>query len=240
MMYLLGFAAAWLLGHFRAKRQHSLQGPFTPQQFDNMIFAGFLGVIIGARLGYIIFYKFSYYLQNPLDILALWHGGMSFHGGLIGVIILGWLAGKKYGSSLLCTMDFIAPLVPPGLFFGRIGNFINAELWGRTTTGPWGMIFPVPSAGPLPRHPSQLYEAALEGLALFIILWFFSRKPRPTGAVSGLFLIGYGSFRFIVEFAREPDAHLGFIFGPFTMGMLLCTPMLALGIFLLRKAYKRP
>jgi phosphatidylglycerol:prolipoprotein diacylglycerol transferase len=239
MMYVLGFAAAWSLGRSRAKKQARLGGPFSPAQFDNLLLYGLLGVIIGARLGYVIFYKFSYYAQNPLEIFALWHGGMSFHGGLLGVILIVWLGGRNYASPFLRTMDFIAPLAPPGLFFGRIGNFINAELWGRTTTLPWGMIFPSREAGPLPRHPSQLYEAALEGLVLFALLWFFSRKPRPEGAVSGLFLAGYGCFRFTVEFAREPDAHLGFIWGPLTMGMLLCVPMLALGAFLLLRAYRR-
>ncbi|MDR2825231.1 MAG: prolipoprotein diacylglyceryl transferase [Deltaproteobacteria bacterium] len=238
MMYVLGFASAWILGRYRANRQHLYKGPFSPAQFDSLLIYGFIGVIVGARLGYVVFYKFSYYLQNPTEIFALWHGGMSFHGGLLGVIFAGWLGGKNFDSSLLRTMDFIAPLVPPGLFFGRIGNFINAELWGRTTTLPWGMVFPGYGAGPLPRHPSQLYEAALEGLVLFIILWTFSKKPRPAGAVSGLFLIGYGCFRFIVEFAREPDAHLGFIWGPLTMGMLLCIPMLVLGSFLFRRACK--
>ncbi|MDR2892096.1 MAG: prolipoprotein diacylglyceryl transferase [Deltaproteobacteria bacterium] len=237
-MYLLGFLAAWILGRYRAKQQRRLGGPFTVQQFDDVLVWGLFGVILGARLGYCLFYNPLYYLHNPLEIFALWEGGMSFHGGLLGVILMQWLAGRRYGASLFRTMDFVAPLVPPGLFFGRMGNFINAELWGRYTDLPWGMIFPTSAAGPLPRHPSQLYEAALEGIALFFILWIFSSKKRPLRAVSGLFLIGYASFRFMVEFAREPDAHLGFLLGGWlTMGMLLCLPMLAFGVFLLWKAY---
>ena len=239
-MYFAGFLAGWLLGNYRARRPQKYFAPFKPEQFSDVLVWGLMGVILGARLGYVIFYKPLYYLQNPLEIFVLWHGGMSFHGGCLGVMLCMWLAGRKYGSSFLSTMDFVAPLVPPGLFFGRIGNFINAELWGRVTSGPWGMVFPTREAGPFPRHPSQLYEAALEGLLLFIILWWFSAKPRPRGAVAGLFALGYGSFRFIVEFAREPDGHLGFIAGGWlSMGMLLCLPMIALGLALLYRAYKK-
>lgn len=239
-MYFAGFLTGWILGNYRARRPKKYFAPFTPEQFSDVLVWGLMGVILGARLGYVLFYKPLYYLQNPLEIFALWHGGMSFHGGCLGVMLCVWLVGRKYGSSFLSTMDFVAPLVPPGLFFGRMGNFINAELWGRVTSGPWGMIFPTREAGPFPRHPSQLYEAALEGLLLFIILWWFSARPRPRGAVAGLFALGYGCFRFIVEFAREPDAHLGFIAGGFlTMGMILCLPMIALGIALLYHAYKK-
>ena len=238
LMYVFGFLAAWLLGRWRARRQKELRGPFTPEQFDDVLIWGLFGVIIGARLGYVLFYMPVYYLHNPLEIFFIWQGGMSFHGGLIGVILFQWPAGRRYKASLLRTMDFVAPLAPPGLFFGRLGNFINGELWGRPAELPWSMAFP--GAGPLARHPSQLYEAALEGLALFAILWLFSKKPRPTGAVSGLFLLCYGTFRLSVEFAREPDAFLGFVFGDFlTMGMLLCLPMLALGAFLLFRAGQR-
>lgn len=239
LMYFAGFLAAWVLGSRRAKHKKN-HAPFTPEQFSDVLVWGLFGVIAGARLGYVIFYKPLYYLQNPLEIFVLWHGGMSFHGGLIGVMLCMWLAGRKYKSSFLSTMDFVAPLVPPGLFFGRMGNFINAELWGRVTSGPWGMVFPTREAGPLPRHPSQLYEAALEGLLLFAILWIFSSKKRPRGAVAGVFALGYGVFRFIVEFAREPDEHLGFLAGGWlTMGMLLCLPMMALGAYLLARAYKK-
>lgn len=240
LMYIFGFLAAWLLGRSRAARRRELGGPFTPQQFDDVLVWSLVGVIVGARLGYVLFYKLPFYLDNLLDVFSIWQGGMSFHGGLVGVILAQWLAGRRHRAGLLQTLDFIAPLVPPGLFFGRLGNFINAELWGRPTDLPWGMVFP--GAGPFPRHPSQLYEAGLEGLALFAILWVYTSRPRGTkraGAVGGLFLIGYGCFRFAVEFAREPDAHLGYLFGGWlTMGMLLCLPMLALGIFLLRRAYK--
>lgn len=239
-MYFAGFLSAWFLGGYRAKRPEKYFTPFTPQQFSDVLVWGLLGVILGARLGYVVFYKPLDYLQNPLEIFVLWHGGMSFHGGLIGVVLCVWLAGRRYGSGFLSTMDFMAPLVPPGLFFGRLGNFINAELWGRVTSGPWGMVFPVKEAGPFPRHPSQLYEAALEGLLLFVILWCFSAKPRPRGAVAGLFALGYGCFRLTVEFAREPDAHIGFIAGGFlTMGMLLCLPMIAIGLWLVARAYKK-
>ena len=233
-MYLFSFLAAWLLGRYRAVKT----GIFTRTQFDDVLTWGIVGVLIGGRLGYVLFYNLSYYLANPLEILQVWHGGMSFHGGFIGVIVAQGLAGKRYGKSLFQTMDFMAPLVPPGLFFGRMGNFINAELWGKVTDAPWGMIFP--NAGPLPRHPSQLYEAALEGLLLFAILWIFSSKPRPTMAVSGLFATGYGAFRFIVEFFRQPDAHIGYLaFEVVTMGMLLCVPVILFGLTLLWLAYSK-
>lgn len=231
-MYLLSFLAAWLLGRYRAVKT----GVFSKGQFDDVLTWGIVGVLIGGRLGYVLFYHFSYYLANPLEIFQVWHGGMSFHGGFIGVIVAQGLAGKKYGKSLFQTMDFMAPLVPPGLFFGRMGNFINAELWGKTTDAPWGMLFP--GAGPLPRHPSQLYEAALEGLLLFAIIWGFSSKPRPTMAVSGVFATGYGVFRFFIEFFRQPDAHIGYLAFDFvTMGMVLCVPIILFGLVLLRLAY---
>lgn len=234
LTYVLGFVSAWLLGRRRAKQLRV----FTPLQFDEVLTYGILGVILGARLGYVIFYQPLYYLEHPVDILKMWHGGMSFHGGLLGVILGQWLAGRRYGKTLFETMDFMAPLVPPGLFFGRLGNFANAELWGRVTDSPLGMVFP--GAGPLPRHPSQLYEAALEGVLLFIILWLYSSKPRPRMAVSGVFAFGYGLFRFFVEFFRQPDAHLGYLaFGWLTMGMVLCIPMMLLGLTLLWLAHRR-
>jgi len=234
LMYVLGFISAWLLGRWRA----TSTGTFTKAQFDEVLTYGILGVILGGRFGYVLFYQPAYFAANPLEIFQLWHGGMSFHGGLLGVILAQWLAGRRYGKSFFQTIDFMAPLVPPGLFFGRIGNFINAELWGKVTGMPWGMIFP--NAGPLPRHPSQLYEAALEGLALFTILWIYSSKPRPTMAVSGVFALGYGVFRFFIEFFRQPDAHLGYIaFDFITMGMLLCLPMIFLGCLLIFLAYRK-
>lgn len=234
LMYVFGFISAWTLGRWRAART----GVFTKAQFDEVLTYGILGVILGGRFGYVLFYQPAYFAANPLEIFQLWHGGMSFHGGLLGVVLAQWLAGRRYGKSFFQTIDFMAPLVPPGLFFGRIGNFINAELWGKVTDVPWGMIFP--NAGPLPRHPSQLYEAALEGLALFTILWIYSSKPRPTMAVSGVFALGYGVFRFVIEFFRQPDAHLGYIaLGFVTMGMILCLPMIFLGCFLIFMAYKK-
>ncbi|CAK7072800.1 MAG: Phosphatidylglycerol--prolipoprotein diacylglyceryl transferase [Desulfovibrio sp.] len=234
MMYLFGFISAFLLGRYRAKKT----GAFTVREFDDILTWGLFGVLIGARLGYVIFYDFSYYLANPLHIFYLQYGGMSFHGGMLGVILLMWVAAAQRGKTLFQTMDFMAPLVPPGLFFGRIGNFINGELWGRVTDSPIGMVFP--HGGNLPRHPSQLYEAALEGIVFFAILWMYSAKPRPRMAVSGLFLLGYGTFRFIVEFFREPDAHIGLeAFNLFSRGQLLCIPMIIFGAFLMFLAYKR-
>ena len=233
-MYLLGFLSAWLLGRYRAAKT----GVFTKPQFDDVLTFGILGVILGARLGYVVFYQPLYYLSNPLEIFQLWHGGMSFHGGLLGVLLGQWLAGRRFGKSFFVTMDFMAPLVPPGLFFGRIGNFINAELWGKVTDAPWGMVFP--DAGNLPRHPSQLYEAALEGFLLFIIIWLYSAKPRPVMAVSGVFALGYGVFRCFVEFFRQPDAHLGYLAFDFvTMGMLLCLPLILVGCLCLVFAYRK-
>jgi phosphatidylglycerol:prolipoprotein diacylglycerol transferase len=231
-MYLLGFASAWLLGRRRVRALRT----FSKSQFDDVLTFGIFGVILGARLGYALFYQPAYYLAHPLEIFYLWHGGMSFHGGLLGVLLAQWLAGRRYGRSFFETMDFMAPLVPPGLFFGRLGNFINGELWGRPTDLPWGMVFP--GAGAAPRHPSQLYEAALEGVALFVILWAYSARPRPIRAVSGVFALGYGVFRCFVEFFRQPDAHLGYLaFGFVTMGMVLCLPLILIGCLLLYSAY---
>lgn len=234
MTYLFGFLTAWLLGRYRAKKFKVFSG----NEFDDLLIYSMFGVILGARLGYVLFYQPLVYLENPAELLMLWRGGMSFHGGLIGVIIGQWLAGRKYGKSFFETLDFVAPLVPPGLFFGRLGNFINGELWGKVTDSPLGMVFP--GAGPLPRHPSQLYEAALEGVALFVIVWIFSAKPRPAMAVSGVFAVGYGLFRCFVEFFRQPDAHLGYLaFGFVTMGMLLCLPMILAGCLFLFLAYRK-
>jgi len=197
-----------------------------------------MGVILGGRLGYALFYDLPAYLAEPLKILRVWEGGMSFHGGLIGVMLATWLFGRRNGKSFFQLMDFIAPLVPIGLGAGRIGNFINAELWGKVTDVPWAMVFP--NGGPDPRHPSQLYQFALEGVALFVILWLYSRKPRPTMAVSGLFAICYGIFRFIVEFVRVPDAQLGYLaWNWLTMGQVLCLPMILGGIGLMVWAYRR-
>lgn len=234
LMYLFGFIAGWVLGKYRLHTTKLM----SSVQFEATMVKVLLGVILGARLGYIVFYDLPAYLQNPLEIFKIWHGGMSFHGGLIGVLIALLLSARQIGISFFAMVDFFAPLVAPGLFFGRIGNFINGELWGKVTDAPWGMVFP--GAGPLPRHPSQLYEAFLEGICLFIIVWVYSAKPRPTMAVSGVFACGYGVFRFIIEFFRQPDAHIGYLFGSFfTMGMLLCLPMILIGVGLLLLAYRR-
>ncbi len=235
LMYLIGFALAWLLGNWRAKQPDS---GWNSEQVSDLIFYCALGLVLGARIGYMLFYQFESVLANPLDLLKIWQGGMSFHGGAIGVTIGIWLFGRKYKKDFFSVTDFLVPLAPLGLFAGRMGNFINGELWGRTTDSSFGMIFP--TGGPLARHPSQLYEAILEGLVLFLILWFYSSKPRPKMAVSGLFLLGYGLFRSFVEFFREPDAHLGFIaFDWLTMGQILSLPMIIAGLILILLAYRK-
>lgn len=236
LMYLVGFLGFWWLGRLRARQGLA---PVKPEQIGDMLFYGALGVVLGGRIGYILFYNFGAFLQDPLMLLRVWQGGMSFHGGLLGVLAAAWFVGRKYGVGFWRITDFVAPFAPIGLGAGRLGNFINAELWGRATELPWGMVFP--GAGPDPRHPSQLYQALLEGLVMFVVLWLFSRRPRPVCAVSGLFLILYGIFRFSVEFVREPDAHLGFIaFGWLTMGQLLTFPMILFGLGLMAWAYRRP
>ncbi|HEY9530493.1 MAG TPA: prolipoprotein diacylglyceryl transferase [Burkholderiales bacterium] len=227
LMYLAGFAAAWWLGTRRIK---AALAPITRKQFDDLIFLAVLGVILGGRLGYVLFYKPGYYAAHPLEIFAVWQGGMSFHGGLLGVMAAMWIAARRNRVHFLSLMDFVAPLCPLGIAAGRVGNFINGELWGRVTGLPWGMVFR--GAGDAPRHPSQLYQAALEGFALFVVLWWFSSKPRPRGQVSAVFLIGYGAFRFIAEFAREPDAFLGLLTLGLTMGQWLCIPMIIGGVLL--------
>jgi phosphatidylglycerol:prolipoprotein diacylglycerol transferase len=230
LMYLVGFAGAWVLGRYRAKKIG-----WAEEQIDDLVFYAAMGVVLGGRIGYVLFYDFSNFIQDPIIILKIWQGGMSFHGGLLGVIIAMYLFGKKYNHRFFETTDFVAPLVPIGLCSGRIGNFINGELWGKPTDFALGMI--VPGLGSLPRHPSQLYEAASEGLLLFLILWFYSAKPKPMMAVSGLFLVGYGAFRFSVEFVRLPDSHLGYLaFNWLTMGQILTLPMLLVGAFLMFKA----
>ncbi|SFK03187.1 prolipoprotein diacylglyceryl transferase [Methylophaga sulfidovorans] len=232
LMYLFGFLFVWLLGLYRVNRTD-----WTRQQLEDLLFYGAVGVIIGGRLGYAIFYDLQTNLENPLNLFKIWQGGMSFHGGLLGVLTAFWWFGRKTGKSFFEISDFIAPMVPIGLMFGRIGNFINGELWGKVSDVPWAMVFP--GAGPLPRHPSQLYEAALEGVLLFIILWWFSSKPRPKAAVSGLFLLGYGVFRFIIEFVRIPDAQYGYLaFDWLTMGQILCLPMIVFGAVLMVISYK--
>ena len=233
LMYMIGFALVWFLGRLRAEAKG-----FKKEEPGDILFYGALGVILGGRIGYVLFYKFQSFLADPLMLARVWEGGMSFHGGLIGVILaMAWYA-HKTGRNFFTVADFIAPLVPPALLAGRIGNFINGELWGRPTDLPWGMVFP--HVDQLARHPSMLYEALLEGVVMFALLWWFSAKPRPRMAISGLFLLLYGLFRFLVEQVREPDAHLGFIAANWlSMGMILSLPMIIIGIAFIWVAYAR-
>lgn len=236
LTYLVGFVAGWWLGRIRSRKPGS---PVNEEQMGDLLFYMALGVILGGRFGYVIFYNFDTFLADPLWLFRVWEGGMSFHGGLLGVMFAMWWYGRKLSVGFWRIADFVAPLVPVGLGAGRIGNFINGELWGKPTDVSWGMVFPqAPDA--LARHPSQLYQFALEGVALFVILWWFSAKPRPRMAVSGLFLIAYGVFRFLVEFVRQPDAQLGYLaFDWLTMGQVLSTPMILAGMFLMFIAYRR-
>jgi len=226
LMYLVGFLAGWWLMRWRANRPGS---GWTLQEVGDLLFYSALGVILGGRLGYVLFYGWERLLDDPMFVLRIQEGGMSFHGGMLGVLVAAAWFARKTGRHFIDVTDFGVPVVPIGLGAGRFGNFINAELWGRTTDLPWGVVFP--GAGPLPRHPSQLYEALLEGVVLFALLWWSSSKARPRYTVSGLFLVGYGTFRFVVEFFREPDAHLGFLFLDWvTMGQLLSLPMILAGL----------
>lgn len=236
LMYLVGIGAAWWL----AKRRLAQFDPsWTRDTLSDLVFWCALGVIAGGRLGYVLFYDLASYIANPALVLRIWEGGMSFHGGFLGVLLAVLWFARKHKKPFWALMDFIAPLVPIGLGAGRIGNFINAELWGKASDVPWAMVFPTDPMQ-LARHPSQLYQFALEGVALFFILWLYTRKPRPTMAVSGLFALCYGVFRFIVEFVRVPDAQLGYLaFDWLTMGQILCLPMMVAGIFLMVWAYKR-
>lgn len=224
LMYLIGFAAAWGLGRWRiATRSDSL---LDAPQMGDLVFWGAIGVVLGGRFGYVLFYAWDHFIQNPLVLFRVWEGGMSFHGGFLGVVVATILFSWRYSLSLPRLSDFIAPLTPIGLGAGRLGNFINGELYGRVTDVPWAMSFRQPG---IYRHPSQLYQFLLEGVVLFVVLWLYSRKPRPTLSVTGLFLIGYGIARFVVEFFREPDAHLGYLTGGMTMGQWLSLPMIVVG-----------
>ncbi|HEY3431715.1 MAG TPA: prolipoprotein diacylglyceryl transferase [Rhodocyclaceae bacterium] len=237
LMYMVGFFAFMVLGQYRA-RQNILRG-WLPRDIDDLLFYGVLGVVIGGRLGQVLFYEPGYYFSHPLEIVAVWKGGMSFHGGFLGVLVaMAWF-GHKTDRSFFQVTDFIAPLVPLGLMTGRIGNFINGELWGRVADPslPWAMVFP--QVDDLSRHPSQLYQAGMEGLLLFLILWFYSAKPRPRRAVSAVFLVGYGTFRWLGEYFREPDAgvfgHSYFV----SMGQWLSLPMIVIGLLMLVHAYRQ-
>lgn len=226
LMYLLGFAAAWFLLSRRAAKKGS---GWNAEQVSDLIFYGAMGVILGGRLGYCLFYNLPYYASNPLEVFAVWDGGMSFHGGAIGVLLAFWWFAKKTHKTFFQVTDFAVPVVPLGLGAGRIGNFINAELWGAPTDVPWAMVFPTDPLQ-LARHPSQLYEFALEGVVLFLILWIYSRKPRPAATVTGLFGVGYGIARIFIEFFRQPDSQLGYLaFGWLTMGQVLSVPLVLIG-----------
>ncbi|HUG56697.1 MAG TPA: prolipoprotein diacylglyceryl transferase [Candidimonas sp.] len=235
LMYLIGFALVWFLGRWRINRGET---DLTLRNLEDIIFYSVLGVIAGGRLGYVLFYKPAEYLAHPLEVFYLWQGGMSFHGGLIGVIVALLIFARKHKKTLLEIGDFVAPLIPLGLAAGRLGNFINGELWGRPTTLPWGMVFPQTGDG-IARHPSQLYEMGLEGFVLFALVWLFARKPRPTGQISAVFLMGYGAFRFLVEFTREPDNYLGLLAGGLSMGQLLSIPMVLAGAIIFVWSAKR-
>lgn len=256
LMYLLAFLAFWLIGSRIASRRKWWN--WTPEQVSDFLFYGMLGVIIGGRLGYVLFYSFNSFLADPVFLFRMWEGGMSFHGGLLGIVVVSAWFARKTGKTFWQIADFISPLGTLGLAFGRIGNFIGGELWGRVSDVPWAMIFAdsVPRSAlgnqslesawqggaldEFARHPSQLYQAGLEGLLLFVILMLFAAKPRPAAAVTGLFLLGYGVFRFIVEFFREPDQHIGFLAADWvTMGMILSLPMMIAGAAILIWAYRR-
>jgi phosphatidylglycerol:prolipoprotein diacylglycerol transferase len=260
LMYLLAFGCAYALASYRARRREG----WNDEMVSDLIFYGAMGVILGGRIGYVLYYQVERFLSDPIWLFKVWDGGMSFHGGFIGVMLaMAWF-GRKYQKTTFQTLDFVAPCVPTGLLFGRIGNFIGGELWGRVSTGGYGWLMGFPRADQadqdlmlqhpewislaqrldglmlLPRHPSQLYESFLEGLVLFVVLWWFSSKPRPRYAVSAVFLMGYGLARFTVEFFRQPDADQGFILlGWMTKGQMLTAPMILIGLWMLWYAYHR-
>ncbi|MBS0358394.1 MAG: prolipoprotein diacylglyceryl transferase [Proteobacteria bacterium] len=235
LMYVLGFAAAWILASYRA---HQPNSGWTSEQVSDVLFYSALGVLIGGRVGYMLVYGWTQLLTAPWTLIEIWKGGMSFHGGLVGVCMAVWFYARKHKKDFFSVTDFLAPLVSIGLGAGRVGNFMNGELWGRPTDLPWGMVFP--GAGILPRHPSQIYEFFLEGIILFLVVWWYSSTRKPEMAVSGFFLLGYGVFRFGVEFLREPDVHLGFVLSDWmTMGQLLSIPMIIGGAIIVIYAYQK-
>lgn len=256
LMYLFGLIGAFLLASYRIKNKQTI---ITKKQLENLLFWGFIGLFIGGRLGYILFYNFDAFINRPFILFEVWNGGMSFHGGLIGALIVMFIFAHHYRYPFFLVSDFIAPLVPIGLMFGRLGNFINGELWGRVTTSSLGMLFPTSqledaayvnahptylalyeqTGGILPRFPSQLAELFFEGIVLFIILNLFIKKPRPIASVSGLFLFFYGVFRFMIEYIRQPDEQLGLFFNFISMGQILSLPMILVGAFIFVYAYKK-
>ena len=240
LMYVAAFVLFVVLGRMHMKRRPDMG--FTKENLDDLLFYGMLGVGLGGRLGFVLFYKPMYYLSNPIEIFYIWQGGMSFHGGFLGVLVAMLFFGRKTGRTFWQVTDFIAPLVPTGLAAGRLGNFINGELPGRVadpSVWPWAMWFPQVDATAIARHPSQLYQFAMEGMLLFLILWIYSRKPRPIRAVSAVFLIGYGSFRFLAEFTREPDSFLGLLSFGMSMGQWLSLPMMLAGIVLFVRSNRK-
>ncbi len=237
LAYIAGILLGWRYCMYLARQSDDRP---TAADIDDFMIWAVIGIVLGGRLGYVLFYKPGYFLQNPMDALKVWEGGMSFHGGLIGVLIVIAIFSYRRGISVLALSDLIAVVAPIGLFFGRIANFVNGELFGRVTDVPWAVVFP--HGGDLPRHPSQLYEAILEGLSLFVLLAVVAHRPwirARVGFLSGLFLVGYGLSRAFVELFREPDAHIGFILGPITMGQVLSAPMVALGLYLMFRASDR-
>lgn len=240
--YALAYIAGVVLGYFYIKKLNAKNTAplMTPKQLEDLMFWAIVGIMLGGRLGYAFFYNTQYYLSHPLEILAIWQGGMSFHGGLLGVIVAFYWFARRQNIPYLRLMDVVACAAPLGLLFGRLANFINGELFGRISDVPWAMVFP--HGGPMPRHPSQLYEAALEGLLLFVLLLLLVTKTnaqRYAGLLSGVFLMGYGLSRAFVEYFREPDEQLGFIFSIVTMGQLLCLPMVVVGLYLMMSSKKR-
>ena len=239
LTYLVGFACFYLLACTRVAKPWFADKGWTRQHVEDLLFYGVVGVVLGGRLGYVVFYQGAHYLAHPMEIVEVWHGGMAFHGGLLGVIVAMWLYARNHQRSFFEVADLVAPCVPVGLASGRIGNFINGELWGRQADPslPWAMVFPQ-SGSDIPRHPSELYEFGLEGVTLFVLLWLYGRHQRAWGAVSGVFLIGYGSLRFVVEYFREPDAFLGPLALGLSMGQWLCLPMIVIGALIWAWAQK--
>lgn len=234
IMYIVAFAGAWWLARLRAR---AVPGSWTHEQISDLVFYGAIGAVVGGRMGSVLFYNFDQFLADPLWLFRVWEGGMSFHGGILGTMAAFWWYARKLGRSWFQVLDFVAPMVPFGLGAGRIGNFIGGELWGRPTDMPWGMVFP--HVDDVARHPSQLYQAALEGGLLFAVLWWFSSRPRPRYAVAGMFGLVYGAQRFFVEFFREPDNWIGFVaLDWMTMGQVLSLPMILAGALLLYVAYR--